>query len=111
MLETAKLNRDSDIADWYYESITFRLAGRCRYTPDFLAVPRWTSQTWTFIETKGSYAREDSLIKLKVAAELYPCFRWLLVRRAGRHNWSVREITRTGIGTHDISIPWIGGGT
>ncbi len=98
------------IASWRYEAITLRLAGRCRYTPDFFVVDRGLLSGHTFIETKGPYAREDSLIKLKVAAETYPCFRWLLIRRAGRHGWDVREITRTGIGVHPIVVPWITGG-
>ncbi len=107
VLDAAMINRF--IAHWRYEAVKFRLAGRTFYTPDFLAEPRWQGDRFTFIETKGPYAREDSLIKLKVAAETYPCFRWLLVTRANRYGWEVREITRNGIGTSPIVVPWIGG--
>ncbi len=108
VLEAAKTNRF--IAGWRYESITLRLAGRCRYTPDFLAEPRWQGDEFIFIEIKGSYAREDSMIKLKVAAETYPCFCWFLVTREGLHTWIVREVSRTGIGRDAIVVPWINGG-
>ncbi len=108
VLEQAKQWRF--IAGWRYEAITLRLAGRCRFTPDFLTEPRWQGDKFTFIETKGPYAREDSLIKLKVAAETYPCFRWMLVRREGCHGWDVREVGRNGIGREPIVVPWIGGG-
>ncbi len=108
VLDAAQINRY--IAHWRYEAITLRLAGRCRFTPDFLSEPRWQGDKFTFVETKGPYAREDSLIKLKVAAETYPCFRWLLVTRAGRHGWEVRQVDRNGIGREPIVVPWIGGG-
>ncbi len=108
VLEIAKDNHD--ISGWRYEAIRLRLAGRCWFLPDFLTEPCWQEDKFTFIETKGPYAREDSLIKLKVAAETYPCFRWLLVTKSGRHGWDVRKVTRTGIGREPIEIPWISGG-
>ena len=60
------------------------------------------------VEIKG-FMRDDAAVKIKVAAELYPCFRWLLVYRAGRHGWDVRNVTHTGIGTSPIHVPWIEG--
>lgn len=92
------------------EPVKFRLAGRTWYTPDFVVTTlEPQGREFWFIEIKG-FMRDDASVKLKVAAETYPCFRWLLVRRAGRHGWSVREVGRTGIGTHEIVVPWIGGG-
>ena len=65
-----------------------RLAGRTWYTPDFLAVQHISANEhmpplFIFVEIKG-FMRDDAAVKLKVAAETYPCFQWLLVRRAGR---------------------------
>ncbi len=94
---------------WAREPIKVRLAGHTFYTPDFGVWFPYGPDPFTLIETKG-WLREDAAIKLKVAADLYPEWRWLLVRRDGRHAWSVREVTRTGIGTHDIIVPWISGG-
>lgn len=99
----------TQIAQWNREPITFRLAGRTRYTPDFLVWPdarNWDTR-FTFVEVKG-WLREDAAIKIKVVADLFPCFRWLLVYREGRHGWKVFEVTRKGIGTQPIQVPWIG---
>ncbi len=96
---------------WAREPIKVRLAGRTWFTPDFGVWFPYGPDPFTLIETKG-FMRDDAAVKLKVAADLYPEWRWLLVRRASlfRNQWSVREVTRTGIGVHDIVVPWIGGG-
>jgi hypothetical protein len=96
------------VAWWLNHSLKLRLAGRTWYTPDFMVWPK--GEPLTFVEIKG-FMRDDAAVKIKVAAELYPQFRWLLVYRDGRHAWDVREITRTGIGAHPITVPWINGGT
>ncbi len=102
------LNQHMDeILVWYFGSFKLRLAGATWYTPDFYV--NLYSHRPTLVEVKGFF-RDDAAVKLKVAAETYPCFRWLLVRREGRHGWNVREITRTGIGVHPIQVPWITGG-
>ncbi len=93
---------------WWREPFKIRLAGRTWYTPDFLVAPTSVSPRLVAIEVKG-FMRDDAAVKLKVAAETYPCFRWLLVRRDGRHGWEVREVTNRGIGTSPIVVPWIGG--
>ncbi len=103
-LQTAVSN--NSIAWWWREPFKVRLAGRTWYTPDFFVL---LSPRFIAIEVKG-FMRDDAAVKLKVAAETYPCFRWLLVTRAGRHGWEVREVGRTGIGREPIVIPWISGG-
>jgi hypothetical protein len=100
----AEMLATQDLQFWT-QSIKFRLAGRTWYTPDFMVISRgWL----VFVEVKG-FMRDDAAVKLKVAADMYPCFRWLLVYRAGQHGWEAREVTRTGIGAHPITVPWIGG--
>jgi hypothetical protein len=100
------------ICQWRREPVTFRLAGRTRYTPDFGIWPRQRPGDgdcrYTLIEVKG-FMRDDAAVKIKVAADLYPQFRWLLVRREGRHDWDVRQVTNRGIGTSPIRVPWIHG--
>jgi hypothetical protein len=103
---------------WWHEPMKIRLAGTTFYTPDFLVMPEWARDPLpidfdgrlTFVETKGPFAREDSIVKLKCAAAMYPCFRWLLVRREGRHGWDVREVGAGGIGRAAIGVEWIRGG-
>jgi hypothetical protein len=97
---------------WWREPVKLRLAGRTWYTPDFLVAdfvwdPMCRSNAFTFVEVKG-FMRDDAAVKLKVAARAYPCFRWLLVVRDGRHGWAVREVTaHGGIGRDPIHVPWI----
>ncbi len=92
------------IRGWWREPTKFRLAGNTSYAPDFLV---WTTPAHlNFIEIKG-FMRDDAAVKLKVAADQYPCFRWLLVVRDGRHGWEVREVTRNGIARATTNVEWI----
>ncbi len=94
------------------EPYKLRLAGRTWYTPDFVVWPLVFVGDCrpACVEVKG-FMRDDAAVKLKVAASLYAAeWRWLLVTRAGRHGWEVREIGRTGIGREPIVVPWITGG-
>jgi hypothetical protein len=59
------------------------------------------------IEVKGGWFRDDAKVKVKVAAEMFPCFQWLLVFREKYHDWDVREVTSRGIGREPIRVPWI----
>lgn len=64
-----------------FEAITLKLANGARFTPDFADVKLMGAQAQaiTFYETKGPQFEEDARVKLKVAAFLYPCFRFVLV--------------------------------
>jgi hypothetical protein len=105
------LGNSVHVARWMREPIKVRLAGRTWYTPDFGVWPDPGIQEYKFtlVEVKG-FMRDDAAVKIKVAASLYPEWRWLLVRRAGRHGWLGREVTSRGIGTVPVQIPWILGG-
>lgn len=98
-----------------YEPITFRLAGQCRYTPDVFVVPMGLDDAedrrFTFIEVKGRWFTDDSKVKIKVAASMFPMFRWLLVFRSGSHGWDIREVDVNGIGRTSIEVRWIRGAT
>ena len=62
--------RECAIRRYWFESVKFRLADRCWYTPDFLV--EWADGHLSVHETKGAFIREDGWIKLKVAAEHIP---------------------------------------
>lgn len=85
------------------EPVKLRLAGRCWYTPDFLTVS--SLGQLTFWETKG-YMREDASVKLKVAAETYPCFGFVLVV-CERREWHCRPVTSRGISPHPSTPGWL----
>jgi len=75
--------------DWYaYEGMTLKLADDCRLTIDWSVM--LSSGEMELHECKGPYAREDSIVKLRLAARLFP-FRVLLVTRDG-DGWQHREI-------------------
>jgi hypothetical protein len=94
---------------WAREPVKVRLAGRTWYTPDFgVWFPYAPDEPFTLIEVKG-FMRDDAAVKLKVAASIYPEWRWLLARREGRHDWDVRQVTNRGIGTSPIRVSWIHG--
>lgn len=76
-----------EILDWKYEALTFRLAHRCGYTPDFMVI----SQTEIQIhEVKGGFVREDAWIKWKMAAEQHPEFRFYICIYSGGR-WKIQE--------------------
>jgi len=60
------------------QAVTFRLANGLRFTPD---LTYWdpTKDKPCADEVKGRHAWDDSIAKLKMAASLYPEWRWRLV--------------------------------
>jgi hypothetical protein len=75
---------------WYaYEGITLKLADDTRYTPDWAVLLK--SGEMELHEVKGPHAREDSIVKLRVTARLFP-FRVLLVTRDDDGGWNEQEV-------------------
>jgi len=74
LLEARK--QAGDIIDYVYEGITFRLASRTTYTPDFLVV---MNDCFEIHEVKG-YWRDDARVKWKLAAEKFPWLRFVAVQ-------------------------------
>jgi len=74
---------------WRYEPMRLHLAHKTSYTPDFLVQ---MGKSLILYEVKGWHKnRRDSLTHLKVAASLYPCFRFVLVTRE-RREWKEKVI-------------------
>lgn len=79
---------------FHFESIKLRLADRTWYTPDFVV---WHGVGEVHVyEVKGSWKsphQEDSRVKLKVAAELYPQFQFFAaVPNKETGGWDIEEI-------------------
>ena len=76
------------IRQWYFEPMKLRLAAKTWYTPDFGVVTN--ELKCEMHEVKGTDKRgkprfeDDARVKLKVAAELYPQFRFVVT-------WKVDE--------------------
>ena len=80
-----------EIRRYEFEGMKFRLAEGAYYTPDFIV--RRPNDTLECHEVKGFW-REAARVRIKVAAEQWPEFRWCAVqrttakdRRAGMGEW------------------------
>lgn len=62
------------------QCITLKLGYDCRYTPDFWAL---YADGLHAIDVKGAHVWEDSLIKLRVAARLFPWITFIIAKRNG----------------------------
>lgn len=81
--------RDGELVGWWYEPFSLRLAPRTHYRPDFLV--QSADGLLGIYEVKGAFIRDRAMVKPKVAAAMYPCFRWYLAQwREGA--WMVREL-------------------
>ena len=85
-LEMLKLSEQ--IKEWRFEPLKFRLAKNTFYTPDFLVV---TDNRFEIHEVKGGFWRDDARVKIKVAANLYPWFKWIAAQLI-RGEWKIEEI-------------------
>jgi len=79
-----------EIEHWAFESMKLKLASGAWYTPDFFVV--LADGSVEFHETKG-FMREAARVRLLTAAQLYPWFRFLLIKRGERTRWDVNEIS------------------
>ena len=68
-----------EILDYWYESITFVLADRTTYTPDFLII---CPDRIRIVEIKGRL-EDDASVKFKMARKMWPYFEWEMIRRKG----------------------------
>lgn len=85
------------------EPMSLRLAGRTRYTPDFMALHAGDLIFW---EVKG-FMRDDAAVKLKVAKGLYPFFSFVLVTRE-KGVWLCRGVAEYGGISRDVWTPdWL----
>jgi hypothetical protein len=78
-----------EIDGYRFESIKLRLADRTWYTPDFV-VMRGDLTAIEFHEVKGFW-RDDAKVKIKVAAEMYPEFAFIVAQYI-KGNWEIRSI-------------------
>jgi hypothetical protein len=71
------------VAKWAYESLKLRLADRTFYSPDFFVIT--PERRIELHEVKATWAaehQEDARVKLKVAAALFPEFRFFAITPA-----------------------------
>lgn len=75
------------IVRFWYHPFSMWLPGKVRYTPDFM-IQHAHRDELEIVEIKGwSRNIRDGMTRLKIAASIYPCYRWTLVR------WSKQGFT------------------
>lgn len=76
------------IKHWWFEGFSIYLPGKVKYTPDFLIqYPDGLERPLHFVEVKGwSRNLRDGITRYKIAASLFPCFTWSMVKRE-RGGW------------------------
>jgi hypothetical protein len=69
-----------EILEWWFEDMTFVLADRCLYTPDFAV---WhIDGSLELIDTKGGGpVADDALVKIKLAAEKFHLYQWTMLKQ------------------------------
>jgi hypothetical protein len=77
-----------EIVSWLFEPVSFRLAHRTHYHPDFMVI---TQDEVQFHEVKA-FAEDDARAKWKIAAEQHPWARWIWAqRKSAREPWKIEE--------------------
>ena len=85
LLELQK--RAGEIIDYTFEAVKLRLANDTFYTPDFFIT---YEDHFEVLEVKGFW-RDDARVKIKVAAELFPYFKFKAVQWK-KKQWVYEEI-------------------
>jgi len=80
--------RAGEILDYRFEGVKLRLADYTFYTPDFFITYR---DHFEVMEVKGFW-RDDARVKIKVAAAMYPFFKFVAVQWKKRQ-WIYEEIS------------------
>ncbi len=96
--ELDRARRLGKVKRWWFEPCSFRLSGiQNWYKPDFIAV--MADDTLIAYDVKGSWSmhgQDRQMVKIKTAATLYPCIRWIVVmkkRKKDGGGWKTTEFT------------------
>ncbi len=102
-LNIAKLH--CQIVEYWLKPFVLKIGPATTFEPDFMVFD-YLHRHW-IIDTKGPHSWEDSRIKIKIAAEKCPQWRWLIVTRP-EGVWRAKEVTAAkGIGRKFIDLPWL----
>jgi hypothetical protein len=81
------LKKAGEVLDYRFEGVKLRLADNTFYTPDFFVT---YPDRFEVHEVKGFW-RDDARVKIKIAAEMYPFFKFRAVQLKKRQ-WVTEEI-------------------
>jgi hypothetical protein len=81
--------RAGDILDYRFQPLRLKLAPDCTYEPDFFVLRQ--DRTIEFHEVKGGFVTDDAMVKVRVAAQIFPWFTFRLFQY-DRRGCRVREL-------------------
>jgi hypothetical protein len=81
--------RAGEIQDYRWQPLRLKLAPDCTFEPDFMVL--LADGTVEFHEVKGGFITDDGMVKVRVAAQQFPWFRFLLFQY-DRRGCKVREL-------------------
>lgn len=85
----AYLSRLSHVRHLHTQGLTLKLAHDCRLTPDFFYFDE-NEERFIAEDVKG-FQREDALIKMKVAARMFPEFSFQIVFK-NKSDWTIKPV-------------------
>lgn len=74
------------------QSVKLRLGNGVWYCPDFLTLGNQEGFLLEGWEVKGKHVWEDSIVKLKVVAGMYPFIQWRLAHRNDSGHWGYQLV-------------------
>ncbi|SEN75234.1 hypothetical protein [Nitrosomonas marina] len=78
-----------DVLWWKFDAVNLRLADNLHYRVDFLVM--LANGSLEGHEVKGGHAFDDSIVKLKMANELYP-WPFYLVKKKKGGGWNITKV-------------------
>lgn len=88
------MKRSGEIIDWKFHPMNMRLAKNTFYEVDFLVLHK--DMTIAIHETKGEYTSEKGQMKIKLAAEAMPWFRFYKCIKVAEKNgggWKIEDFS------------------
>jgi len=77
-----------EILEWHFEPLKLRLADRTYYSPDFMVI---LPEGWIELHEIKGFWEDDARVKIKVAAETFPYFRFISIKRV-KEEWKYETI-------------------
>lgn len=88
------MKRNGEILDWKFHPMNMRLAKNTFYEVDFLVLHK--DMTIAIHETKGEYTSEKGQMKIKLAAEAMPWFKFFKCIKLAEKNgggWKIEDFS------------------
>ena len=81
------------IRNYWYHPFSMWLPGKVRYTPDFM-IEHPKGYPLEIVEVKGwSKNLRDGMTRLKIAAAIFDCYTWKLVKKKKGGGWDEEEVS------------------